>query len=141
MAQRKRSVRRGFTLMEVLLVLSILVILGGTVSFFFIKVQKNANMDAARTQISSYRTAVDLYRMDVGMYPQDQEGLEALRAAPSSLNNPQKWRGPYIQEELVADPWDMPYVYGKIDEDTFQIVSYGPDRVQGTEDDVSLNKN
>jgi general secretion pathway protein G len=140
MARRKRGARRGFTLMEVLLVLSILVILGGTVSFFFIRVQANANTDAAKTQISSYRTAVDLFRMDVGMYPQDQEGLEALRSAPSSLTNPQKWRGPYIQEELVADPWDMPYVYTKVDENTFQITSYGPDRVQGTEDDVALNK-
>lgn len=138
MALKRRTPRRGFTLMEVLLVLSILVILGGTVSFFFIRVQKNANMDAARTQINSYRTAVDLYRMDVGMYPQDQEGLEALRTAPSSLPNPAKWRGPYIQEELVNDPWDMPYVYQKVDEERFTITSYGPDRVQGTDDDITL---
>ena len=136
--RRKRGTRRGFTLMEVLLVLSILVILGGTVSFFFIRVQKNAQMDAARNQISNYQMTVDLYRMDVGMYPQDQEGLEALRTPPSSLSNPQKWRGPYIKKELVADPWGMPYVYTKLDEDTIQITSYGPDRVQGTEDDVTV---
>jgi len=138
MVKRQRRTRLGFTLMEVLLVLSILVILGGTVSFFFIKVQRNANIDASKSQISNYRTAVNLYRMDVGMYPQDQEGLEALRAAPSSLPNQTKWRGPYIQEELVPDPWDMPYVYSKIDEETFQIGSYGPDRTQGTDDDVTL---
>ncbi len=140
MARRKRGARRGFTLMEVLLVLSILVILGGTVSFFFIRVQANANTDAAKTQISSYRTAVDLFRMDVGMYPQDQEGLEALRSAPSSLTNPQKWRGPYIQGKVVADPPGLPYGHTKNYENTPQITSYSPYRVPGTQDHVSLNK-
>jgi general secretion pathway protein G len=144
MSRRTLRSRRGFTLMEVLLVLSILVILGGTVSFFFIGVQKNAQMDAARTQISNYKTALDIYRLNVGMYPTDQEGLEALKVAPSSLANPAKWQGPYIEVELANDPWDLPYVYSTVQSGVAagemkpQIVSFGPDRTQGTEDDITM---
>ena len=136
MSRRSRRSRRGFTLMEVLLVMSILVILGGTAMLFFARVQKNAMIDAAKTQIAQYKTVVEVYRMEVGSLPADQDGLEALRAAPASLVNPAKWRGPYLDRELALDPWDMPYVYQQVSVDTFQIASYGPDKTQGTDDDI-----
>jgi general secretion pathway protein G len=136
MSRRSRHSQSGFTLMEILLVMSILVILGGTAMLFFARVQKNAMIDAAKTQISQYKTAIEVYRMEVGSLPADQDGLEALRTAPASLTNPAKWRGPYIQTELALDPWDMPYVYQQVSVDTFQIASYGPDKTQGTDDDV-----
>ncbi|GIW92303.1 MAG: type II secretion system protein GspG [Pirellulaceae bacterium] len=134
---RRARRSRGFTLMEVLLVLVILVLLGGTASVFFINVQKNAYIDTARTQINSLKQALDLYRMDVGSYPTEQEGLEALRTPPASLSNPTRWRGPYMKDPIPNDPWDNPYVYRILDADTVQIISFGPDRMEGTADDIS----
>jgi general secretion pathway protein G len=138
-ASRTRSQKRrgGFTLMEVLLVLVILVLLGGTAGLFFINIQKNAFQDTARTQINHFKSALDLYRLDVGMYPSEQQGLEALRQPPSDLSNVAKWRGPYVKDQIPKDPWEMPYKYVVVDEATVQIVSFGADRTEGTADDVA----
>jgi len=134
--KRRRS-RGGFTLMEVLLVLVILVLLGGTAGLFFINIQKNAFQDTARTQIAQFKQALDLYRMDVGVYPTEQQGLSVLNAVPSDLSNPVKWRGPYLKTTPPNDPWDMPYKYMLLDANTVQITSFGPDRQEGTQDDVT----
>ena len=133
---RVRRVPKGFTLMEVLLVLVILVLLGGTASVFFINIQKNAYMDTARTQINSFKQALDLYRMDVGSYPSEQDGLQALLVPPTNAANPSKWRGPYLKDAIPNDPWDNPYIYRVIDANTIQIISLGPDRMEGTADDI-----
>lgn len=132
-----RQAFRGFTLMEVLLVLVILVLLGGTASVFFINIQKNAYMDTARTQINSFKQALDLYRMDVGSYPSEQEGLQALINPPTSAANPAKWRGPYLKDAIPLDPWDSPYIYRLIDANTVQVISVGPDKMEGTADDIA----
>ncbi len=133
----RRRPRHGFTLMEVLLVLVILVLLGGTAGLFFINIQKNAFQDTARTQITQFKQALDLYRLDVGSFPSEQQGLEVLHTPPSDLSNPQKWRGPYLKDAIPKDPWDMPYKYTIVDANTVQISSAGPDRQEGTQDDVS----
>lgn len=127
---------RGFTLMEVLLVLVIVVMLGGTASLFFVNIQTNAYKDAARTQINQFKQALDLYRMDVGMYPTEQQGLAVLHSPPSDLSNPAKWRGPYMKDEIPLDPWENPYKYTLLGPDKVEIISFGPDRVEGTDDDV-----
>lgn len=132
----RRRRRSAFTLMEVLLVLVILVLLGGTAGLFFINIQKGAFQDTARTQINQFKQALELYRLHVGTYPGDQQGLEALRVAPADLSNPNKWRGPYIKDEIPLDPWDRPYKYVKVSEEEVQISSAGPDGVEGTPDDV-----
>jgi general secretion pathway protein G len=134
--RRRQRRSHGFTLMEVLLVLVIVVMLGGTASLFFINIQTNAYKDAARNQINQFKQALDLYRMDVGMYPTDQQGLSVLHSAPTDLSNPAKWRGPYMKDEIPADPWENPYKYVKVSESEIEIISFGPDRVEGTEDDV-----
>lgn len=136
-AKHGRQTIRGFTLMEVLLVLVILVLLGGTASVFFINIQKNAYMDTARTQINSFKQALDLYRMDVGSYPSEQEGLQALINPPTSVANPAKWRGPYLKDAIPLDPWDSPYIYRLIDANTVQVISVGPDKMEGTADDIA----
>jgi general secretion pathway protein G len=135
--RRRRQRRRGFTLLEVLLVLVILVLLGGTAGLFYVRVQTNAFQDSARNQINQFKTALDLYRLDVGLYPSEQQGLEALRQPPSDLSNQTKWRGPYVKDEIPKDPWEMPYKYTIVDETTVQITSFGPDRAEGTADDIT----
>lgn len=136
-APRRRQRRRAFTLMEVLLVLVILVLLGGTASLFFVRIQTSAFQDAARNQINQFKQALDLYRMDVGMYPSDQQGLEVLIAPPADLSNPAKWRGPYIKGTIPRDPWENPYKYSLLDAENVQIVSFGADRAEGTQDDIA----
>ncbi len=133
-----RRRRRAFTLMEVLLVLAILVILGSLVSVSYVTIQRNSKISSARTQITMLKTALDVYQTDVGYYPND---LSALRTPPSDLANPKKWKGPYIDKEIPLDPWDNPYQYEKTTDEFGRqqpvIVSFGPDRQQGTEDDIS----
>ena len=135
MKTRRRS-RRGFTLMEVLLVLAILVILGSFVTVGYVQLQRQANINAARGQIGMLESAVDHYTLAIGTPPSTQQGLEALRTQPSDLRNPRKWAGPYITEQLPLDPWGQPYQYEQIDNDTFKIWSNGPDGQQGNEDDI-----
>jgi len=132
----RRNRRRGFTLMEVLLVLAILVVLGSMVTVGYMQIQRNANKDAAKGQIGLLENAVDLYALNVGTCPTTQQGLSALRTAPSELKNVAKWAGPYLKEELPVDPWGQPYQYEQISADEFKIWSNGPDGQQGSEDDI-----
>ena len=82
--QAARQRRNAFTLLEVLLVLAILVILGGTVGVYFAQVQGSAYSDVAKQQIETFEGMLEMYRMDTGRYPSEQSGLEALRAAPGA---------------------------------------------------------
>jgi len=136
MKSRRHRRRRGFTLMEVLLVLAILVVLGSMVTVGYMQIQKNANKDAAKGQIGLLEDAVQLYALNVGTCPTTQQGLLALREAPSDLKNAAKWAGPYLTEELPIDPWGAPYQYEQLSADQFKIWSNGPDGQQGSEDDV-----
>ena len=139
----KRRRRAGFTLMEILLVLAILVVLGSLVTFGYVTIQRNAMMDSAKTQIRMFEQAVDMYRLDVGKYPSGDQGLQALRLQPpdAPVN---KWRGPYIQVEIPTDPWGNPYQYQEItdslNQPSFEVMSNGPDGANGTADDIRLPK-
>ena len=127
----------GFTLMEVLLVLAILVILGGTVGIYFANVQTGAYADVAKNQINLFGQQLELYRLHVGSYPSSTQGLAALREAPLDLQNPYKWKGPYAAADIPMDPWDNEYQYELLNPTQYRIWSYGPDLTDGTEDDIS----
>lgn len=114
----------GFSLMELMIVMVILGLLASLVGpTLFNKVGK-ANQGTAKTQISMLMGALDAYRLDIGHYPSQQEGLEALMVNPDE----EKWDGPYLKKGLPSDPWGTPYHYqnpgehGEID-----IFSYGSD--------------
>jgi general secretion pathway protein G len=143
---QKRTMRRrrgGFTLMEILLVLAILVVLGSLVTFGYVTIQRNAMMDSAKTQIRMFEQAVNMYRLDVGKYPSGDQGLQALRLQPPDAPA-NKWRGPYIQVEIPADPWGNAYQYQEItdslNQPSFEVMSNGPDGANGTADDIRLPK-
>jgi general secretion pathway protein G len=135
-SQRSRR-RRGFTLMEVLLVLAILIVLGATVTVGYQRIAKNARVDAARNQVKMLENAVNTYALAVGTPPTTQQGLAALIEAPSDLRNPAKWQGPYLEKALPNDPWDNPYQYEQQGGDQFRIWSMGPDGASGSEDDIA----
>ena len=117
---------RGFTLMEILLVLAILVVLGAMVGVGYSRVQVNAMKSAAKTQIGLLEDATKLYTLDVGSPP---SSLDALITPPSDLANPNKWQGPYLEKTtLPQDPWNSPYQYEVTDaaNGKFRIWSAGP---------------
>jgi general secretion pathway protein G len=128
---------RGFTLMEILLVLAILVVLGSMVGVGYVKIQQNAMKKAAQTQVNLLEDAVKTYTLDVGSLPSD---LNGLLAAPPDLANPTKWAGPYLEkQQLPMDPWNQSYQYEIVDQANakFRIWSNGPDMQPGSTDDIS----
>jgi general secretion pathway protein G len=135
-----RSRRRGgFTLMEVLLVLAILVILGALVAMNFGNVLSDADNKAAKAQIGLFEMPLEKYRLDLRQYPPTGIGLEALRSPPTDLPNPAKWLGPYLLKPVPLDPWGRPYQYaspGAHNVDSFDIWSLGADGADGTADDI-----
>jgi general secretion pathway protein G len=136
----RRRRRQGFTLMEVLLVLVILVILGSLVGVGIRQTRTRAYEDAARAQIKLFGQTLDMYDMDIGSYPTSSQGLEALLAAPAGLANENRYRGPYLKQGITVlplDPWDNPYQYESNDGTTYTITSGGADGVVGTEDDLT----
>lgn len=140
---RKQSRQRAFTLIEVLLVLVILVILASMGGLFVRRAQQGAMINAAKTQIGSFKNCIETYQLSIRNYPSTSAGLQALLIAPSDLPNPARWNGPYFDlKEIPLDPWDKPYQYQLVDNDNYLIWSLGPDKADGTEDDIrsdSLN--
>jgi general secretion pathway protein G len=127
-----RNRRRGFTLIEILLVMTIIAILAAIVIPKMVGRSEQARQTAAHADLSSIKTALDAYEVDNGFYP---KSLQDLIQQP---NNARNWHGPYL-ESLPQDPWGNPYVYsfpGRHNPNAFDIYSIGPDAKAGTDDDI-----
>ena len=135
---RRQRARRGFTLMEVLLVLAILVILGTLVVANFSGIFAASKIKAAKAQFSALETQIDIYQLDIGAYPTSQQGLQALRLAPPDLPDPTKWVGPYAKKDIPPDPWTNPYYYEQLSPTQYRVYSAGPDGTPNTADDISV---
>jgi general secretion pathway protein G len=138
--KNRRSRRRpgGFTLIEVLLVLVILVILGSLAVGGYMQTLRRARIDAAKAQIGLLKTPLETYCIHIGYYPMTAQGLSALWQRPADLSNPEKWDGPYM-DPMPLDPWGHPYQYmypGRYNPDKFDVWSVGPDGIDGTADDI-----
>ena len=133
--QRRRS--SGFTLMEVLLVLAILVILGSMVGFYMVGAQTKGFERAAKAQIGNLDRMMTGYRLDVGSYPSTSQGLVSLREAPADMANSGKWGGPYAEKNIPPDPWGNQYQYELVDADNFKIWSWGANGQSGDDDDIT----
>jgi general secretion pathway protein G len=100
---------RGFTLVEILIVLAILGLLVGIAVPQLFKYFSRAKEDAAQIQIETIASGLDLFLIDVGRYPTEEEGLKGLTEAPPAADH---WAGPYVrQARILTDPWGRPYVY------------------------------
>jgi general secretion pathway protein G len=117
----------GFTLVELLLVLTILAILAGIVLPKLSGNTERARVTAAQSQISIFGTALSAYEVDTGGYPRGRDGLQALMVKPRDAQN---WRGPYLEKDIPLDPWQHPYVYqypGKRNPSGYDLSCTGPD--------------
>jgi general secretion pathway protein G len=133
----RRAVSKGFTLLELLVVMVIIGLLAGLVApRYFAQVGKSQTK-VAKAQIDSLEKALDQYRLDVGHYPSTEEGLQALVAAPSGETN---WAGPYLRKGIPADPWGRAYVYNQPgSHGDYDLLSYGKDgREGGTGEDADI---
>ncbi len=102
---------RGFTLIEILVVIVIISVLAGLVGPMIFRHVGDANQSAARAQIELLGMALDAYRMDNGEYPTTEHGLAALWSEPTVPPMPRRWRGPYTRKQIPLDPWGRAYVY------------------------------
>lgn len=132
--------RSGFTLMELLLVMAILVVLLTLAVPRFLGTRKKANIDLARSQVGLFKSPLEMYAMDLNTYPNTEQGLKALYECPEDLEKKEQWKGPYLDAEPPQDPWlhDYQYEYPptKNKKDFPDIWSLGPDGEDGTEDDI-----
>lgn len=128
---RRSRARSGFTLLEVLLVLIILVVIAGFAIQNFTGIQDTANKKAAVTQISQLSTAVKGYQLLMRQLPPN---LEALVNPPAELENPGEWTKQL--DKVPLDPWNRPYEY-KVNGSSFEIRSLGSDGQSGTSDDIT----
>src|SRR5579862_5517567 len=109
----KRTERRpqgAFTLVELLLVMTILAILAGIVLPKMAGRGEQARQTAAQTQIETFGTALGAYEVDNGSYPAGRDGLQSLVTKPRDALN---WHGPYMEKGIPVDPWGKPYIYEK----------------------------
>ena len=121
--------QRGFTLVELLLVLGILALIMGMVLPGIIGQGEKAKVKATSSQISRLSMSVETFYLDTGLTP---SSLDELVNEPSGVDG---WNGPYVKNSLLKDPWGQPYNYkAPGDHGEFDIVSYGADRQQGGDD-------
>lgn len=131
----KRQGRRnsGFTLLELLLVMAILVVLAGLSTVAVINLQRGAYQKTALVEIETMEKACKMYKLNAGSYPAT---LDDLYTNPTGMSRAQ-WGGPYLDKPISNDPWQSPYSYTKDElNDRVTITSPGPDKQTGTEDDV-----
>lgn len=135
--QRGRKSREGYSLLEILVVLSIIALIAAVVGPRLFAQLDKSKTQTARLQIRSLEAALETMRLDIGRLPTEQEGLGLLMQA-----NPEQvpgWSGPYLDKDLPSDPWGRPYIYvapaaataGAPGETRARVISYGADGQEG----------
>jgi general secretion pathway protein G len=129
-----RVLQRGFTILELLVVLAIIGGILALVSQNIFSGQDTANVRTAEIQTKTLAGAVQQLRLDIGRYPTREEGLQLLvKVPPADSPIKTRWRGPYADAESLKDPWETPYQYSVpgVDNKPFALYSLGADKKAG----------
>jgi general secretion pathway protein G len=133
-----RRLRKGFTLIELMVVILILAILAALIVPRIVGRAQDAKIAAAKSDEATLAAALHQFHLDCDRYPTTEEGLNALQNAPSGLE--QKWKGPYLTKDVGNDPWTSPYQYqspgSNGSQDSFTITSYGSTMQPGGSDQI-----
>ena len=132
---------KGFTLLEMLVVLVIIGLLAGLVGPQLMGRVDTSRVAAAETQARMLRTSLETMRLDVGRFPTKEEGLALLNTPPKDERLARRWQGPYLAEEVPLDPWGNPYIYAPETTSSIIIYSLGADGQpggEGTNADVGI---
>ena len=126
---------KGFTFIETIVTISIILILSAAVGFSAIKYIDRARIATCRNQIETFRLALQSYLLDCGQYPTEAQGLQALWEKPTRSPVPARWDGPYVDRQIPKDPWGSNFIYKNPGEKNlpFTIMSYGADGKTGGE--------
>ena len=125
---------RGFTLIEILVVITVIAILASLVTPLVFRNVGDAKTSAIRAQVEILGLALDAYRLDNDYYPSTEQGLNALRQVPSGGPPARNWRGPYLKKTVPLDPYGRPYIYRGSRESTsgeYELLSLGRDGLRG----------
>jgi general secretion pathway protein G len=130
---RAHQRQRGFTLVEMLVVITIIGMIMGLIGPRVLGYMSESKVKTAKIQLQSFGSALDLFYLDAGRYPSSAEGLSALVRPASGVSG---WNGPYLKGGVVPnDPWNNPYVYRSPGEHApYEIISYGADGQEGGSD-------
>lgn len=139
---RRTKPRRGFTLLELIVVIIVLGLLAGIVAPQIIGRLSEAKGTTAKTQMELLGVALDNYRLDNGSYPTTEQGLLALREKPTRQPAPPNWRGPYLRKDVPADPWGAAYLYkspGQRNHSGYDLMTFGRDgKAGGVDEEADL---
>jgi len=126
----KKTAQKGFTLLELLVVIVIIGLLAAYVGPKYFAQLGKSEVTVAKAQIEAFEKSLDTYRLDVGRYPSTEEGLAALLAAPPAAGA--KWNGPYLKKAVPLDPWGHSYQYrAPGTKGEYEIISLGKDGQPG----------
>lgn len=134
-----KQAEKGFTLLELLVVLGIIAMLAGIVGPQVMKHMGGAKTKSAKVQVEDLSAALDMYKLDVGKYPTSEQGLAALVVKPADSS---RWNGPYLRKVKVPkDPWIQDYHYTSPGQHgRFDLYSFGADGKEGGEgEDQDIN--
>jgi general secretion pathway protein G len=132
---RAQPNQRGFTLLELLVVMVIIGLLAGYVGPRYFSQIGKSEVKAARAQLDALGKALDQFRLDTGHYPSTEQGLATLVERPA---NEAKWAGPYLTKAVPLDPWGNPYVFiAPGEHGEYDLLSYGKDGKPGGEGEAA----
>lgn len=133
--KKKKPNDYGFTFIEIMVAMMILVILIGAAGFTYVRYVGRAKTVAAKNQIETLSIALNSYFLDCGRYPSTEQGLEALWEKPVLEPLPKGWDGPYLDKKLPEDPWGNEYEYRAPGPQglPFGLRSFGADGMEGGE--------
>jgi len=126
MTGRREYDQRGFTLLEILVVIAILGLLIGLVAPAALRQLGFARVSVTKQSIERIGSVLDMYKLDVGTYPETEQGLRALVDRPTGVD---AWNGPYLKGGVPMDPWNHPYTYrnpSSRDRHDYDLCSLGP---------------